>query len=478
MSVKQFLNLNNIVTLIMNNGMKKQIIGMMCATALLSSCNIYKTYERPQVETSGMYRDTASVNNTLASDTTNMGNLPWKEVFKDPKLQALIEMGLSRNVDLQTAMLRVEEVKAALLTARLAFLPSLSLSPQGTISSFDGNAATKTYQLPVTASWELDIFGNMLNVKREAQTSLLQSKAYHQAVQTQVIANIANCYYTLLMLDKQLEITEKTAQSWGENVNTMKIMKKAGMTNEAAVSRSEATYYTVNATLPDLKKQIRETENSLSLILGQAPQNIERGTLAEQQMPEKLSVGIPLQMLSNRPDVKQAEMALAGSFYYTNQARSAFYPKIVINGSAGWTNSAGGAIVNPGKIIASAVGSLTQPIFDRGVNVAKLKIAKAQQQEALLAFQQKILNAGTEVSNALYKYQSSNEKCVQRKQQIQSLNSSVDKTQQLMKLGSSTYLEVLTAQQSLLSAQLSDVQDSFERIQSVISLYQALGGGR
>jgi len=458
--------------------MKKQIIGMMCATALLSSCNIYKTYERPQVETSGMYRDTTSVNNTLASDTTNMGNLPWKEVFKDPKLQALIEMGLSKNVDLQTAMLRVEEVKAALLTARLAFLPSLSLSPQGTISSFDGNAATKTYQLPVTASWELDIFGNMLNVKREAQASLLQSEAYHQAVQTQVIANIANCYYTLLMLDKQLEITEKTAQNWGENVNTMKIMKKAGMTNEAAVSQSEASYYTVNATLPDLKKQIRETENSLSLILGQAPQNIERGTLAEQQMPEKLSVGIPLQMLSNRPDVKQAEMTLAGSFYYTNQARSAFYPKITINGSAGWTNSAGSAIVNPGKIIASAVGSLTQPIFDRGANVAKLKIAKAQQQEALLAFQHSVLNAGTEVSNALYKYQASNEKCVQRKQQIQSLNSSVDKTQQLMKLGSSTYLEVLTAQQSLLSAQLSDVQDSFERIQSVISLYQALGGGR
>jgi len=462
----------------MNKGMKKQIIGMMCATAIFSSCSIYKTYQRPQVETSGMYRDTTSVNDTLASDTTNMGNLPWKEVFKDPKLQALIEMGLSKNVDLQTAMLRVEEVKAALLTARLAFLPSLSLSPQGTISSFDGNAATKTYQLPVTASWELDIFGNMLNVKREAQASLLQSEAYHQAVQTQVIANIANCYYTLLMLDKQLEITEKTAQNWGENVNTMRIMKKAGMTNEAAVSQSEATYYTVNATLPELKKQIRETENSLSLILGQAPQHIDRSTLAEQQMPDRLSVGIPLQMLSNRPDVKQAEMALAGSYYYTNQARSAFYPKITINGSAGWTNSAGGAIINPGKFIATAVGSLTQPIFDRGANVAKLKIAKAQQQEALLAFQHSILSAGTEVSNALYKYQASNEKYVQRKQQIQSLNSSVDKTQQLMKLGSSTYLEVLTAQQSLLSAQLSDVQDNLERIQAVISLYQALGGGR
>jgi len=478
MSVRQFLNLNNIVTLIKNNGMKKQIIGMMCATAVLSSCNIYKTYERPKVDVAGMYRDTVSVKDTLSSDTTNMGNLPWKEVFKDPKLQALIEKGLSSNLDLQTAMLKVEEVQSTLNAARLAFLPSLSLSPQGTISSFDGKAATKTYQLPVTASWELDIFGNILNAKREAKATLLQSEAYRQAVQTQVIANVANCYYTLLMLDKQLAITEETAKNWGENVKAMKIMKQAGLTNEAAVSQSEANYYTVNASIPDLKKQIRETENTLSLLLGQAPQQIERGTLAEQQMPEHLSAGIPVQMLSNRPDVKQAEMALAGSYYYTNQARSAFYPKITINGSAGWTNSAGGAIINPAKFIASAVGSLTQPIFDRGANVAKLNIAKAQQEEALLAFQKSILNAGSEVSNALYQFQSSNEKCVQRKQQIQSLESSVDKTMQLMKYQSSTYLEVLTAKQSLLSAQLSDVKDSFERIQAVINLYQALGGGR
>ncbi len=458
--------------------MKKQIILMMCATALLSSCHIYKSYERPQVETSAMYRDTVSMKDTLISDTTNMGNLPWKEVFRDPKLQVLIEQGLSHNVDLQTAMLRVEEAKASLLAARLAFAPSVALSPQGTISSFDGSAATKTYQLPVTASWEVDLFGNLLNAKRGAKASLLQSEAYRQAVQTQVIANIANSYYTLLMLDSQLEITEKTAKNWGENVLTMKAMKKAAYTNEAAVSQSEASYYMVNATLPDLRRQIRETENALSLLLGQAPRQIERGTLAEQQMPDHFSVGIPLQMLSNRPDVKQAEMSLASAYYNTNQARSAFYPSVTLSGSAGWTNSVGSTIVNPGKFLASALGSLTQPLFYRGTNIARLKIAKAQQQEASLAFQQSILNAGTEVSNALYQYQAAGEKCIQRKQQIQSLNSSVDKTQQLMKFESSTYLEVLTAQQSLLSAQLSDVQDSFERIQAVINIYQALGGGR
>jgi len=457
--------------------MKKQLIEIMCAVALLSSCHIYKSYKRPDVSTSGIYRDTVSVKDSLVSDTTNMGNLPWKEVFRDPGLQTLIEKGLSHNVNLQTAMLLVEEAKASLLAARLAFAPSVALAPQGTVARFDGVTA-KTYTLPVTASWEVDAFGGLLNAKRGAKTSLLQSEAYRQAVKTQVVANIANCYFTLLMLDEQLDITEKTAKIWGENVQTMKVMKKAGMTNEAGVSQSEATYYQVNATLPDLRRQIRETENTLSLLLGQGPRQIERGTLADQQMPVKLSVGIPLQMLSNRPDVKQAEMTLATAYYSTNEARSAFYPQITLSGLAGWTNNAGSVIVDPGKFLLSFAGSLTQPLFAKGTNIARLKIAKAEQQAALLAFQQSILAAGTEVSNALYQYQSAGEKCIQRKQQIESLNSSVDKTQQLMKYGSSTYLEVLTAQQSLLSARLSDVADRFERIQAVINLYQALGGGR
>lgn len=450
----------------------------MCAAAFLSSCSIYKSYRRPEVKTSGMYRDTVSVSDTLASDTTNIGNLPWKEIFRDQKLQTLIELGLSHNVDLQTAMLRVEETNANLMSARLAFVPSFTLTPQGTLSSFGGSAVTKTYELPVTASWELDLFGSLQNAKRGAKTSLLQSEAYRQAVQTQVIANIANAYYTLLMLDSQLEITEKTAKMWGENVLATKALKKAGVTNEAAVSQSEANYYMVNASLPALRRQLRETENALSLLLGQGPQQIERGKLADQDMLQSFSVGVPLQLLSNRPDVKEAEMALASAYYTTNQARSAFYPNITLSGLAGWTNNTGTVIVNPGKFLETAVGSLTQPLFNKGLNKARLKIAKAQQQEALLAFQQSVLNAGTEVSNALYKYQAAGEQCIQREKQIQSLNSTVEETQQLMKFGSSTYLEVLTAQQSLLSAQLSDVEDNFERIQAVVSLYQALGGGR
>lgn len=459
--------------------MKRQIIYMLCATASLSSCHIYKSYERPEdIHTDALYRDTVSPTDTLVSDTTNMGNLPWREVFLDPQLQALIEEGLANNTDLQNAMLQVKQAQASLLSSKLAFLPSLTLAPQGTISSLDYQKASQTYQIPVTASWELDIFGKLLNSKRGAKAALLQSEAYEQAVRSQIIANIANCYYTLLMLDKQLAISEETYQKWTESVKTMKDMKKAGMTNEAAVVQSEANCYMVAANIPDMQRSIRETENALSLLLGRVPQYIERSTLEAQVMPEELSAGIPLQLLSNRPDVKSAEMALASAYYVTNQARSAFYPQITLSGSAGWTNYAGTSIFNPAKVIASAIGSLTQPLFNRGAIIANYKISKAQQEQAKLTFQQTILNAGSEVSNALFMYQTSSEKETQRKGQVESLEKSVEYTQELMKIGSATYLEVLTAQQSLLSAQLSQVQDTFERMQAVINLYQALGGGR
>ena len=360
--------------------MKKQIIYMLCTTALLSSCHIYKSYDRPEdILTAGLYRDTVATGDTLASDTANFGNLPWREVFTDPQLQTLIEQGLANNTDLQTAILKVEEAKNALMTSRLAYAPSLALSPQGTISSFDKSAATKTYSLPVTASWEIDLFGKLLNAKRGAQATLLQTKAYRQAVQTQIIAGIANTYYTLLMLDRQMDISEQTADIMKRNVETMRAMKDAAMTNAAAVSQSETAYAQVLASLPAIRQSIRETENALCMLLRQAPQTIKRSTLEEQQLPSEFSVGIPLQLLSNRPDVKAAEMALANTYYNTNSARAAFYPQITISGSAGWTNSAGSMIVNPGKLLASALGSLTQPLFYRGSNIARLKIAKAQQ---------------------------------------------------------------------------------------------------
>ena len=279
------------------------------------------------------------------------------------------------------------------------------------------------------------------------------------------------------MLDKQLEITEETSVLWKKNVETMRAMKEAAMVNEAGVVQSEANYYMVLASMADLKNQIRETENSLSLLLRQAPQKIARGRIEDQQLPTVLQAGVPIQLLGNRPDVKVAEMALAGTYYNTNEARAAFYPQITINGTYGWTNQAGNLITNPGKMIASVIGSLTQPLFYRGANIARLKIAKAQQQEALLSFEQAILNAGSEVSNALNLYQTAQDKIVQREKQIESLEKSVEYTQELLTLGTSTYLEVLTAQQSLLSAQLSGIADEFQRMQAVVNLYHALGGG-
>ncbi len=459
--------------------MKKQIIYILCATASLSSCHIYKKYERPDaVKSPEMFRDTVSNAQTLSTDTASFGNLPWRSLFTDSQLQALIEEGLANNTDLRSVMLKVKQSEAILSTSRLAFFPALSFAPQGTISSFDGGKAVKTYQLPIVASWEIDIFGNILNAKRGAQATLEKTEAYQQAVQTQLVAGIANMYYTLLMLDRQLVITEETAVKWKENVETMRALKEAAMTNEAAVVQSEATYYQVCAAIPDIRRNIREMENALSLLLGRAPQTIQRSKLEQQFLPTQFSTGVPLQLLTNRPDVRVAEMTLAETYYNTNQARAAFYPSITISGSAGWTNSAGSSIVNPGKFLGSVLGSLTQPLFYRGANIAKLKIAKAQQEEAQLSFQQTILNASGEVSDALFQYQTSVEKTTVRKKQLESLEKSVEYTADLFKLGTSTYLEVLNAEQSLLNARLSEVSDRFTGMQAVINLYHALGGGR
>ena len=457
----------------------KKIITLMCATALLSSCHIYKSYDRPEdITVEGLYRDTVAGGDTLAADTANFGNLPWKEVFTDARLQTLIEQALANNADLRSAALTVKQAQAALMSARLAYAPMLALSPQGTVSSWDKGKATQTYSLPVTASWQIDLFGQLLNPKRKAQVSLKQTQFYEQAVQTQVIANVANMYYTLLMLDRQLQISEATCDILKRNLETVEAMKEAAMANSVAVEQSRTAYAQVMASLPDIRQSIRETENALCLMLNQPAQSIARGTLESQELPAEFSTGIPLQLLSNRPDVKAAEMSLAASYYDTNSARAAFYPQITLSGSAGWTNSAGTGIVNPGKLLASAIGSLTQPLFYRGANIARLKQAKAQEEQAKIQFQTTLLKAGNEVSNALYQYQMTSDKAVSREIQVNSARKAAEDTKELFNLGTSTYLEVLSAEQSYLSAQLSEVADTFDRMQSVISLYQALGGGR
>lgn len=459
--------------------MKKQIIGMMCLTAMMSSCHIYKAYDRPEtIDASGIYRDPASATDTLASDTANMGNLPWKEVFRDAKLQALIEEGLANNVDMQAAALRVQEAKVMLTAAKLSYLPTINFTPQGTLSSFDKSKPTQTYQLPVSASWEIDLFGKILNAKRGQKVAYEQSKYSEQAVRSQIICGIANTYYSLLMLDRQVEITTETAAIYKENVRVMEAMKIAGMTTEAAVAQMRAASHQVEASLMDLKRQVRETENSLAVLLARTPQTIDRSTLDAQVMPEELTAGVPMQLLENRPDVKMAEMTLASAYYTTNSARAAFYPGLNITGTAGWTNSAGMAVLNPGKLILNAVASLAQPIFNNGKLIANLKVSKAEEKIAQMNYRQTILEAGKEVSDALFLYDTQNKKLVEDRGQVEQLDKAVTYTKALFQSGDATYLEILTAQQNLLSAQLSEVSDNFQRMQAVINLYSALGGGR
>ncbi len=445
----------------------------------MSGCGIYGKYERPEVNATGLVRDVTSTTDTLAvTDTTSFGNLPWRSVFTDPQLQALIEQGLEHNTDLLNAALNVKMVEAQLTAAKLAFVPSFTFSPQGTISSWDGSKATKTYSLPINASWSIDLFGNLLNQKRSAQMALLATKDYQLVVKTNLIANIANAYYTLLMLDKQLEIVDNMTQLTKETWDMMKLQKELNNAKETSVQSAEANYYSVLAQAADLKRQIRETENSLSLLLGQQAQTIARGKIENQSLPTEFSTGIAIQMLNNRPDVHYAEMTLAQCFYDTQAARSKFYPNITISGSGAFTNSSGMGIVNPGKWLLSAIGSLVQPIFQNGQLVAQLKVAKATQEQAYNTWQNAVLSAGSEVSNALVLYNSSDEKSKLEAKQVESLTKNVQYTKDLFNMGGSTYLEVITAQQSLLNAELSKVQDDFYKMQAVVNLYYALGGGR
>ena len=452
--------------------MKRIIIGLLLLTGL-SGCHIYRTYERPELSgVDSLYRVPA-----MTEDTMSLADFSWKELFTDTVLQQLIEKGIANNTDLNIARLKVREAEALLTSSKLAYLPSVSLTPQGTIKSIEGNSPTKTYNLAASADWELDIFGRLTNAKREAKAVLEQSQAYKQAVQTQLIATIANSYYTLLMLDKQLDISRRTAEIWAENLRVMKALKKAGQTTEMAVAQIEASKLSVDASLLSLEQQITEVENSLSSLLGVVPQRIDRSTLDMQSFPDTLSVGVPLQLLQRRPDVRQSEAALAEAFYTTNRAYSAFYPAITLSGSAGWTNAAGAIISNPGEWLFSAVGALVQPLFNRGQSIANLKVAKARQEEALLTFRQTLLNAGTEVNDALLQWQVARRRLDLDRQQIISLQSAVRSSELLMRHSSQNYLEVLTARQTLLDAELSAVSDRFEEIQGVINLYHALGGG-
>ena len=453
--------------------------GWVLFPLLLSSCGVYTKYERPEVNTKGIIRDVVSDVDTLkaTADTTTFANLPWRQVFTDPQLQALIQQGLDKNPDLLNAALNVQIVESQLKMSKLAFLPQVTFSPQGVLSSWDFGKASQTYSMPLNASWTVDLFGNLLNQKRSSQMALLAIKDYQVVVKTKIVSGIANMYYTLLMLDRQLEILNDMSGLTKDTWDMMKLQMQLGRYRSTSVQSAEASHYSVLTQIEDMKRQIREVENSLSLLIGQPAQTIKRGKLADQVLPSQFATGVGIQLLKNRADVHAAEMNLASSFYDVNTARSRFYPSLTISGTGSYTNSGGGMIVNPGKILASAVASLVQPIFMNGKLTEGLKISKAQYEQDYNTWQNAVLTAGSEVSNALVQYNAYQKKSELDAHRVEVLKKNVEDTRALVSSSTSTYLEVIQAQNSLLNAEISKVTDDFNKMQAVVSLYQALGGG-
>lgn len=441
--------------------------GFTCIIALLmmASCGVYTTFQPIENLTE---------TDTLG-DSVSLASMSWRELFTDSCLQILIEEGLANNTDLQIALQKVNEAEAVLQASSLVLLPSISFIPQGTVSSFDGSKGIKSYSLATSVSWEL-VFGKQRNAKEGAKAVVEQSRAYRQAVRTRLIATVANSYYMLLMFDEQQAIYDQALVNREEQVRVLKLLKQNGVTTEVAVAQAEADKLKVEALLLSLKKQIQAVENSLSVLLGRVPGIIDRGILAEQSFAIHISAGIPLQLLRDRPDVRQSEQELVQAFYATNEARAAFYPSVSLSGITGWTND-NGTIVNPGGWLFNAVGSLVQPLFNRGTNIARLKVRRAQQEEALFSFRQRILDAGEEVNNALTQWQVARKRQELDEQQVAALQTAVHDTWLLMQHGSSNYLEVLTVQQALLQAELTTSEDKFDEIQGAINLYHALGGG-
>ena len=436
-------------------------------TVAVSSCNIYKPYKTPDVKTDDLYR-------AEVTDSTNMAETPWQDIFTDIYLRSLIDSALTNNFDYRTVMLKVNEANAAFTQSQAAFYPTLNLSAQEDITKIQSMKHTESYAFTGSASWEIDIFGRLRSAKRAAKASLIQSIAYKRAVETQMVSSVATGYYTLLSLDKQLQISLETELLYQQTVRTMEGMFESG-TSRAAIEQAKANLYSIRASIEDLRYNIRATENSLRLLIGKPAGMIERGTFDNQKLTPILSIGVPSQLLSNRPDVMQAEAGVRYAFARTNMARAAFYPKFTISATGGYTN---GATTGFSPLwFGDFVGGLLQPIFNAGANRANLRIAKAQQEEALLAFQKSLVNAGIEVSNALYNYTTTGIKLVERQKQVASMKQAVDDTNYAFPRAGATYLEVLTAQQGLLSAQLSQVSDQLSQLTNVVNLYHALGGG-
>lgn len=444
-------------------------------TVMLSGCHIYKKYETPQ--TSALTRAYVEARQTPA-DSTALGNLLWENVFTDPMLKDLINRALVNNKDLNNARLNVDVAHAQMKGAHLSYLPAVALAPNGAGASYAGNPINWSYQLPAQVSWEIDVFGKTLNRKRNAEAAYRQSEAYAQATRSQIISAVAYTYYAIAAVNTQLELSRTTASSWGESVEVMKNLKLAGRVTEAAVVQMQANYCSIRASITDLEVQLEQLNNTMSLLVNEMPQNWNIKTVLDFKAPEIVRAAIPMAELAARPDVAAAEQALASAYYATNSARAAFYPGLAVTANGGFTNLLGSMIVNPGDWFYQLAGSLTIPLFSRGQNIANLEAQKARQKQAMNNFEYALLNASSEVSNALTVYEKSAEKERLLVEQVKNLEKSVEYTMDLLNYSTGTYLEVLTAQQSLLAAQTSYISTRLSQARAFINLYQALGGGR
>lgn len=450
------------------------LTGVMAVS--LSSCHIYQKYGLPE--------DNAIVADYKAAvdeepDSTQLAYLGWEQVFTDPQLQALIRQALENNTDLDNARLNVDIARAQLKGAKLSYFPSLALAPSGQGASFGGSHMSWGYTIPLSASWEIDAFGKILNRKRGAKVAVEQAQAYEQAARSQIICGVASTYYSLVLLNQQLDLTRRTSEIWADQVESMKLLKQAGRTNEAAVVQSQANYYNIMATIPDLETNIDKLQNTLSLLLNTYPQTWSIGNSLDFDLPVQVTKGMPVSYLATRPDVAAAERGMASAFYSLNSARANFYPSIVISPTGGFTNMLGQMVANPGKWFIQLAGSLTAPLFSRGQNIATYEAAKAQQKQAVNNFEKTVLSAAADVSNALVQISNNEKKRASVEQQIDALEKSVEYTNELFMYNQgTTYLEVLTARSSLLQAQLSALATWHAKVSALVTLYQAVGGGR
>jgi len=454
----------------------KYILLTLGISVLLFSCSTTRHYERNPDNAIGLYGTTDTSGISLANEN-------WQNLFNDPILDSLIAEGLRYNPDLQAAIQRVLASEAYFKQSKAALAPTLSAQAGYTYArnseSTNPNGAREynAAQIRLQSSWEIDFWGKLSSAKKAAYANYLATDAAQKAVQTRLISNIALVYYNLLALDAKLEITEETVQNNIDLVETLRILKEHGNVTGAAVVQSEATRYATEVTIPDIEQQIRETENTMCILLGRTPGPIVRGDLQDQQANDLLTTGVPSEILDNRPDVMQAEFNVISAYEMTNNAKAYFYPSVTLTANAGFEAVDMKDLFDPMSFAANVVGGLVQPVINKRANKTRLEVAKAQQEEALLNFKNTLLNAGAEVSDALAQYDASEQKIELRSRQLEALEKSVDYTKELLVYGSATYTEVLIAQQSLLNAQLNNVNDHIQQLNAVVELYRALGGG-